>query len=88
MPRHLISIPKALICELLRCDVLVVLAGMGGVARSELVAAITSAGGSGFLSMVGLKQTYCRRCAGLINKGFATPCWCRTRCSSLKARLD
>jgi nitronate monooxygenase len=40
------------VCGLLGCDVPVVLAGMGGVARSELVAAVTEAGGFGFLGMV------------------------------------
>jgi nitronate monooxygenase len=39
-------------CDLLCCDVPIVLAGMGGVARSELVAAVTEAGGFGFLGMV------------------------------------
>ena len=40
------------VCDLLDCKYPVVLAGMGGVARSELVAAITNAGGFGFLGMV------------------------------------
>jgi len=40
------------VCELLRCTYPIVLAGMGGVARSELVGAITQAGGFGFLGMV------------------------------------
>lgn len=40
------------VCDLLQCEVPVVLAGMGGVARSELVAAVTDAGGFGFLGMV------------------------------------
>ena len=40
------------VCDLLDCRYPVVLAGMGGVARSELVAAITNAGGFGFLGMV------------------------------------
>jgi len=40
------------VCALLGCRYPVVLAGMGGVARSELVAAITNAGGFGFLGMV------------------------------------
>lgn len=39
-------------CELLGCELPIVLAGMGGVARSELVAAVTEAGGFGFLGMV------------------------------------
>ena len=40
------------VCALLGCDYPVVLAGMGGVARSELVAAVSEAGGFGFLGMV------------------------------------
>lgn len=40
------------ICQLLGCAYPVVLAGMGGVARSELVAAVCEAGGFGFLGMV------------------------------------
>jgi nitronate monooxygenase len=40
------------VCGLLGCDLPIVLAGMGGVARSELVAAVTEAGGFGFLGMV------------------------------------
>lgn len=40
------------ICDRLGCEVPVVLAGMGGVARAELVAAVTAAGGFGFLGMV------------------------------------
>jgi nitronate monooxygenase len=47
-----ISTLKTPVCELLGCDVPVVLAGMGGVARSELVAAVSAAGGFGFLGMV------------------------------------
>ena len=39
-------------CDLLGCRYPVVLAGMGGVARSDLVAAVTSSGGYGFLGMV------------------------------------
>lgn len=40
------------VCDLLGCRVPVVLAGMGGVSRSELVAAMSAAGGFGFLGMV------------------------------------
>jgi nitronate monooxygenase len=43
---------KTQACDLLGCDHPVLLAGMGGVARSELVAAVTQAGGFGFLGMV------------------------------------
>lgn len=40
------------VCELLGCTYPLVLAGMGGVARSELAAAVAAAGGFGFLGMV------------------------------------
>mgnify|MGYP000921704925 FL=1 len=40
------------VCTLLGCDVPILLAGMGGVARSELVAAVAEAGGYGILGMV------------------------------------
>jgi nitronate monooxygenase len=40
------------VCTLLGCDYPVILAGMGGVARSELAAAVSEAGGFGFLGMV------------------------------------
>lgn len=40
------------VCEMLGCTYPILLAGMGGVARSELVAAVTEAGGFGFLGMV------------------------------------
>jgi nitronate monooxygenase len=40
------------VCDLLCCDYPIVLAGMGGVARHELVAAVAEAGGFGFLGMV------------------------------------
>lgn len=39
-------------CDILGCDVPIILAGMGGVARSELVTAVSEAGGYGFLGMV------------------------------------
>ncbi len=47
-PRHFATRATGL----LGCDLPIVLAGMGGVARSELVAAVTAAGGFGFLGMV------------------------------------
>src|SRR5262245_53223600 len=40
------------VCDLLGCDHPIILAGMGGVARSELALAVTKAGGFGFLGMV------------------------------------
>ena len=40
------------VCELFGCSYPIVLAGMGGVARSELALAVTRAGGFGFLGMV------------------------------------
>lgn len=39
-------------CDLLGCDAPVLAAGMGGVSRSELVAAVAQAGGYGILGMV------------------------------------
>jgi len=40
------------VCDLLGCAYPIVAAGMGGVARSELVAAVSAAGAFGFLGMV------------------------------------
>ncbi len=40
------------VCSLLGCEVPIVLAGMGGVSRSELVTAVAQAGGYGILGMV------------------------------------
>lgn len=40
------------LCKLLGCKLPIILAGMGGVSRSELVAAVSAAGGFGFLGMV------------------------------------
>ena len=46
------SLAPTPLCDLLGCRLPLILAGMGGVARSELVAAVTEAGGFGFLGMV------------------------------------
>ena len=43
---------SAKLCALLGCRVPILSAGMGGPARSELVSAVTAAGGFGFLGMV------------------------------------
>ncbi|SFN82558.1 nitronate monooxygenase [Roseovarius lutimaris] len=40
------------LCDLLGCDVPILLAGMGGVSRWELAAAVANAGGYGMLGMV------------------------------------
>ncbi|MCV2865898.1 NAD(P)H-dependent flavin oxidoreductase [Albidovulum sediminicola] len=40
------------LCDLLGCDLPILLAGMGGVARWELAAAVANAGGYGILGMV------------------------------------
>lgn len=48
-------------CDLLGCEHPVILAGMGGVARSELVVAVTRAGGFGFLGMVREPPSLIRR---------------------------
>lgn len=46
------ALPRTELCRLLGCRHPLVLAGMGGVARAELVAAVTEAGAFGFLGMV------------------------------------
>lgn len=46
------TLPDSPACNLLGCKIPLVLAGMGGVARSDLVAAVTASGGFGFLGMV------------------------------------
>jgi nitronate monooxygenase len=43
---------RTALCELLGCRYPILQAGMGGVARAELVAAVARAGGYGFLGMV------------------------------------
>lgn len=43
---------KTRVCDLLACRYPILQAGMGGVARSELVTAVSQAGGFGFLGMV------------------------------------
>ncbi|MEQ9419990.1 MAG: nitronate monooxygenase, partial [Rhodospirillaceae bacterium] len=46
------SIAQSRVSRLLGCQHPILLAGMGGVARSQLVSAFTNAGGFGFLGMV------------------------------------
>ena len=48
-------------CDILGCDVPVALAGMGGVARAELVTAVSEAGGYGFLGMVRESPRFMRK---------------------------
>ncbi len=58
------SPPTALrtrLCDLLGCRYPILQAGMGGPARSELVAAVTMAGGYGFIGMVREKPELIRR---------------------------
>ncbi|RMF38242.1 MAG: nitronate monooxygenase [Alphaproteobacteria bacterium] len=49
MSRHRLRTP---LCDLLGCEVPILQAGMGGVARAELAAAVAEAGGFGMLGMV------------------------------------
>lgn len=49
------------VCDIFGCDVPVVLAGMGGVARSGLVTAVSVAGGYGFLGMVRESPRFIRK---------------------------
>lgn len=46
------ALPATALCTLLGCELPIVLAGMGGVARAELAAAVSAAGGFGILGMV------------------------------------
>ena len=46
------TLPDSRACNLLGSKLPLVLAGMGGVARADLVAAVTASGGFGFLGMV------------------------------------
>ncbi len=55
------SVFRTRACDILGCEIPVVLAGMGGVARSELVAAVSEAGGYGFLGMVRESPRFIRR---------------------------
>jgi len=52
MPSSIDDTLRTRVCDTLGCRYPVLQAGMGGVARSELVAAVTGAGGYGFLGMV------------------------------------
>jgi nitronate monooxygenase len=57
------------VCGLLGCEYPIVLAGMGGVARSELVIAVTRAGGFGFLGMVREPPSLIRREVEAVRRG-------------------
>lgn len=50
--RDTVALLQTPLCELLGCEVPVLLAGMGGVARAELAAAVARAGGFAMLGMV------------------------------------
>src|SRR5688500_12084283 len=52
---------KTAACGLLGCEVPILQAGMGGVARSQLVAAVVRAGGYGLLGMVRERPELIRR---------------------------
>jgi nitronate monooxygenase len=58
---HRSSLLRTPVCDLLGCEHPIVQAGMGGVARSELAAAVTEAGGYGLLGMVREKPELIRR---------------------------
>ncbi|MBI1172534.1 nitronate monooxygenase [bacterium] len=61
------------VCTLLGCDVPIVLAGMGGVARSELVAAVAQAGGFGMLGMVRESADFIGQEIDAVRAGTARP---------------
>ncbi|MFP6562558.1 nitronate monooxygenase [Paraburkholderia sp. B3] len=50
--RNVQTLAQTPLCEMLGCRYPILLAGMGGVSRHELVAAVADAGGFGFLGMV------------------------------------
>lgn len=58
------SVFRTRACDLLGCDFPIILAGMGGVARSELATAVSEAGGYGFLGMVRETPDFIRRQIG------------------------
>lgn len=60
-------------CDLLGCEEPVVLAGMGGVARSELVSAVCNAGGFGFLGMVRERPGFIREQVIKVRAGTRKP---------------
>jgi nitronate monooxygenase len=61
------------VCGLLGCDYPIVLAGMGGVARSELALAVTRAGGFGILGMVRESPELIRREVEALRRGTSKP---------------
>jgi nitronate monooxygenase len=61
------------VCDLLCCEHPIVLAGMGGVARSALVAAVSEAGGFGFLGMVRESSEFITREIGAVRARTARP---------------
>ena len=61
------------VCDLLGCDYPIVLAGMGGVARSELALAVTRAGGFGFLGMVRESPELIRSQVEAMRRGTSKP---------------
>src|SRR5215472_9534244 len=67
------TVLRTKICDLLGCDYPVVLAGMGGVARSELALAVTRAGGFGFVGMVREPAELIRREVEAIRRGTTRP---------------
>ncbi|MGH6865426.1 MAG: NAD(P)H-dependent flavin oxidoreductase [Methyloceanibacter sp.] len=64
---------KTQVCGLLGCDYPVILAGMGGVARSELALAVTRAGGFGFLGMVRESPELIRSEVETMRRGISKP---------------
>lgn len=72
--RREMTLPHSVASDLLGSKIPLVLAGMGGVARSELVAAVSGAGGFGFLGMVreppALIETEVTRLRGLGHRRF------------------
>lgn len=64
---------KTVLCDRLGCRYPILQAGMGGVARAELVRAVTHAGGYGFLGMVREAPDFIDRQISLVRSGTNRP---------------
>ena len=71
--RVISSMFKTELCSLLDCTYPILQAGMGGVARAELVAAVSRAGGYGFLGMVRERPDFVREQIQAVRAGTERP---------------
>jgi nitronate monooxygenase len=73
MSRSVSALLHTEICDLLGCDYPIALAGMGGVARSDLALAVTQGGGFGCLGMVREPPELIRREVAAMRQGTSKP---------------